>query len=227
MGRGCVALFSQMLTPTGALNKWYKFNHTLPGRIIVYREGVGDGELQALVEYEVPQLLSSITASSPHSRYHASWLLMCLLHPQTSRQPSLCLSSGVHGFHLLREQQKWGVSCPEPGCHGEHGGKWGHRAWVEHSLCLHQATKPNIGCTHCQTCKSSQGRGGRVGQAHLGKSKGHFPTGKRDRRRGRNQLLHRAVRHISKSRSILTRPLCGRCPLLGGRCRGTGPCSCV
>ncbi|XP_049634974.1 piwi-like protein 4 [Suncus etruscus] len=52
---------------SGALNKWYKFNHTLPGRIIVYREGVGDGELQALVEYEVPQLLSSVTASSPHS----------------------------------------------------------------------------------------------------------------------------------------------------------------
>ncbi|XP_027807214.1 piwi-like protein 4 [Marmota flaviventris] len=49
---------------TGALNKWYKHNHSLPARIIVYRDGVGDGQLKTIVEYEVPQLLSSVTESS-------------------------------------------------------------------------------------------------------------------------------------------------------------------
>nr|AGA54121.1 piwi-like protein 4 [Rhinolophus ferrumequinum] len=48
----------------GALNKWYKHNHGLPARVIVYRDGVGDGQLKTLVEYEVPQLLSSVTEAS-------------------------------------------------------------------------------------------------------------------------------------------------------------------
>ncbi|KAL1781902.1 piwi 4 [Sigmodon hispidus] len=46
---------------TGALNKWYQRNHGLPSRVIVYRDGVGNGQLQAVLEYEVPQLLSSVT----------------------------------------------------------------------------------------------------------------------------------------------------------------------
>lgn len=60
-----------LLTPNsaGALNKWYKYNHDLPARIIVYRTGVGDGQLKTLVEYEVPQLLSSVAESSSNTRY--------------------------------------------------------------------------------------------------------------------------------------------------------------
>ncbi|XP_004709078.1 piwi-like protein 4 [Echinops telfairi] len=49
---------------TGALNKWYKHNHEVPARIIVYRDGVGDGQLRTLIDYEVPQLLSSVAESS-------------------------------------------------------------------------------------------------------------------------------------------------------------------
>ncbi|XP_060035645.1 piwi-like protein 4 [Erinaceus europaeus] len=45
---------------TGALSKWHQCNHDLPARIVVYRDGVGDGQLKTLVEYEVPQLLSSV-----------------------------------------------------------------------------------------------------------------------------------------------------------------------
>ncbi|XP_021108330.1 piwi-like protein 4 isoform X1 [Heterocephalus glaber] len=48
---------------TGALKEWYKHNHDLPARIIVYRDGVGDGQLRAVIEYEVPQLLSSVAES--------------------------------------------------------------------------------------------------------------------------------------------------------------------
>ncbi|KAM5224617.1 piwi-like protein 4 isoform 6-T11 [Hipposideros larvatus] len=52
---------------TGALNKWYKYNHSLPARVIVYRDGVGDGQLKTLVEYEVPQLLSSVTEANSNT----------------------------------------------------------------------------------------------------------------------------------------------------------------
>ncbi|XP_029064554.1 piwi-like protein 4 [Monodon monoceros] len=52
---------------TGALNRWYTHNQGLPGRIIVYRDGVGDGQLRTLIEYEVPQLLSSVTEASSNT----------------------------------------------------------------------------------------------------------------------------------------------------------------
>ncbi|XP_048350333.1 piwi-like protein 4 [Sphaerodactylus townsendi] len=45
----------------GALCQWQKSNAgQLPGRIIVYRDGVGDGQLKMVVDYEVPQLLSAL-----------------------------------------------------------------------------------------------------------------------------------------------------------------------
>uniref|UniRef100_A0A8C1DVB7 Piwi-like RNA-mediated gene silencing 1 n=1 Tax=Cyprinus carpio carpio TaxID=630221 RepID=A0A8C1DVB7_CYPCA len=36
------------------------YNNSLPSRIIVYRDGVGDGMLQSVVDYEVPQIMQSI-----------------------------------------------------------------------------------------------------------------------------------------------------------------------
>ncbi|GCC40588.1 hypothetical protein chiPu_0024532, partial [Chiloscyllium punctatum] len=42
-----------------ALSKWLEVNHVLPSRIVVYRDGVGDGQLMTLVDYEVPQILDS------------------------------------------------------------------------------------------------------------------------------------------------------------------------
>ncbi|XP_006902421.1 PREDICTED: piwi-like protein 4 [Elephantulus edwardii] len=51
----------------GALKKWYKHNHSLPTRVIVYRDGVGDGQLKTLLEYEVPQLVSSVAESSSNA----------------------------------------------------------------------------------------------------------------------------------------------------------------
>ncbi|KAM3935292.1 piwi-like protein 4 [Leptodactylus fuscus] len=53
----------------GAIEKWQKCNNDLPGRIIIYRDGVGDGQLQMLVDYEIPQIVNffkeSGTAFSP------------------------------------------------------------------------------------------------------------------------------------------------------------------
>ncbi|KFP74741.1 Piwi-like 1, partial [Apaloderma vittatum] len=43
-----------------ALRDWFKWNKYLPSRIIVYRDGVGDGQLSTLVDYEVPQFLDCL-----------------------------------------------------------------------------------------------------------------------------------------------------------------------
>uniref|UniRef100_A0A673GZ30 Piwi-like protein 1 n=1 Tax=Sinocyclocheilus rhinocerous TaxID=307959 RepID=A0A673GZ30_9TELE len=57
-----MALFNQIhlkfvLT---ALKAYLKYNNSLPSRIIVYRDGVGDGMLRSVVDYEVPQIMQSI-----------------------------------------------------------------------------------------------------------------------------------------------------------------------
>ncbi|KAF6729960.1 Piwi-like protein 1 [Oryzias melastigma] len=44
----------------GALKDYLKFNNCLPSRIIVYRDGVGDGQLHSVVNYEISQILESI-----------------------------------------------------------------------------------------------------------------------------------------------------------------------
>ncbi|XP_061663732.1 piwi-like protein 1 [Syngnathoides biaculeatus] len=44
----------------GALKEFYKFNQCLPSRVIVYRDGVGDGQLHNVVNYEVAQIIGSI-----------------------------------------------------------------------------------------------------------------------------------------------------------------------
>ncbi|XP_037634961.1 piwi-like protein 1 isoform X2 [Sebastes umbrosus] len=45
---------------SGALKDYLKFNNCLPSRIIVYRDGVGDGQLHSVVNYEVQQIMDSI-----------------------------------------------------------------------------------------------------------------------------------------------------------------------
>ena len=41
----------------GALAKYHEVNGALPERIIVFRDGVGDGQLEAVVEHEIPQMI--------------------------------------------------------------------------------------------------------------------------------------------------------------------------
>ncbi|XP_047418145.1 piwi-like protein 3 [Sciurus carolinensis] len=42
----------------GALSSWFRNVPHAPQSIVVYRDGVGDGQLQALLDHEVPQLVS-------------------------------------------------------------------------------------------------------------------------------------------------------------------------
>lgn len=84
--------------PAGALNRWHSTNRSVPARVIVYRAGVGDGQLRTLVDYEVPQLLSSVTASGSQARYDP--------RVQHTSRPSL----GLWGYMGadLHTQQSWG-----------------------------------------------------------------------------------------------------------------------
>ncbi|XP_077317934.1 piwi-like protein 1 isoform X1 [Lithobates pipiens] len=43
-----------------ALKAWYSCNKALPSRIMIYRDGVGDGQLNTLVNYEIAQLVDCI-----------------------------------------------------------------------------------------------------------------------------------------------------------------------
>ncbi|XP_062240466.1 piwi-like protein 2 [Platichthys flesus] len=40
-----------------ALQKYYEVNHNLPEKIVVYRDGVSDGQLKTVEQYEIPQLI--------------------------------------------------------------------------------------------------------------------------------------------------------------------------
>ena len=42
-----------------ALKKYHKVNGVLPDRIVVYRDGVGDGQLDVVYDHEMPQLFKS------------------------------------------------------------------------------------------------------------------------------------------------------------------------
>lgn len=44
-----------LLSSSACLKRYYEINKAYPAKIIVYRDGVGDGQLPAVVEHEVPQ----------------------------------------------------------------------------------------------------------------------------------------------------------------------------
>jgi aubergine-like protein len=54
----------------GALEKYHEVNGCLPERIIVYRDGVGDGQLLSVAEHELPQMLDAFKkAGGQNYRY--------------------------------------------------------------------------------------------------------------------------------------------------------------
>ncbi|KAE8628028.1 hypothetical protein XENTR_v10007275 [Xenopus tropicalis] len=46
-----------------SLHAWFNCNKNLPSRILIYRDGVGDGQLKTLVNYEIPQFLDCIKSA--------------------------------------------------------------------------------------------------------------------------------------------------------------------
>ncbi|XP_052219954.1 piwi-like protein 1 [Dreissena polymorpha] len=51
----------------GALEKYHEVNKCLPERIVVYRDGVGDGQLSAVYDHELPQMLEAFKAVGGHN----------------------------------------------------------------------------------------------------------------------------------------------------------------
>ena len=60
----CVDFMKHILTPTHMYTYefmclfCYQENQTLPDRIFVFRDGVGDGQMATVADYEVPQISS-------------------------------------------------------------------------------------------------------------------------------------------------------------------------
>ncbi|XP_014469139.1 PREDICTED: piwi-like protein 1 isoform X2 [Dinoponera quadriceps] len=49
-----------------AVTTFYKYNHSNPERIMIYRDGVGDGDLDYVMKYEVKQLLAAFKRIEPN-----------------------------------------------------------------------------------------------------------------------------------------------------------------
>ncbi|KAM9312009.1 piwi-like protein 2 [Gastrophryne carolinensis] len=55
------------LSLVAALQKYHEVNHILPEKIVVYRDGVSDGQLSTVQNYEVPQLQTCFSAFGNYS----------------------------------------------------------------------------------------------------------------------------------------------------------------
>lgn len=86
----------------GALNKWYKHNHDLPARIIAYRDGVGNGQLKAVLEYEVPQLLSSVTECGSDARYSVPPRSLHVCDSIHTRDPACMVGDTAFAFQTVK-----------------------------------------------------------------------------------------------------------------------------
>ena len=65
-----------------ALRKYHEINKQLPDRIIIYRDGVGDGQLPAVVEHELPQIISSFAEQGGGYKYVSTdWCLVAATPP--------------------------------------------------------------------------------------------------------------------------------------------------
>ncbi|XP_067857698.1 piwi-like protein 2 [Heptranchias perlo] len=56
-----------------SLKKYYEINHCLPEKIAVYRDGVSDGQLSTVTDYELPQLLKCFEVFSD---YHPKMMVI-------------------------------------------------------------------------------------------------------------------------------------------------------
>lgn len=61
----------------GALMKYHDVNRVFPGRIIIYRDGVGDGQLEMLLQHEIPQLIECFhIENNPEYKPHLTFIVV-------------------------------------------------------------------------------------------------------------------------------------------------------
>ncbi|ETE63182.1 Piwi-like protein 4, partial [Ophiophagus hannah] len=108
----------------GAINNWEKCNGHPPARIIIYRDGVGDGQLKMVMDYEVPQLLSVLDECSGECRPKMTLIIVkkkCLSRffvesngglrnpPVGTKPPNL---AGKYDFFLISQLARQGTVNP-------------------------------------------------------------------------------------------------------------------
>ena len=79
-----------------ALEKYRGENGVLPDRVVVFRDGVGDGRFNYTLEYEVPQIQRAFTKVSPEYKPKLSFVIVSKRimvrltrpHPGVSVKPS-------------------------------------------------------------------------------------------------------------------------------------------
>lgn len=74
---------------TNALKKFHEINDGLPDKIIVYRDGVGDGQIRDVYEHELPQLKSAFATVAPN--YNPKFAMLIVKKRISTR---LLLASG-------------------------------------------------------------------------------------------------------------------------------------
>ncbi|XP_036252442.1 piwi-like protein 2 [Molothrus ater] len=109
-----------------ALKRFYELNHSLPMKIVVYRDGVSDPQLDTVLKYEVPQLQKSFHT---FQNYQPSLVVMvvqkqlstnfyCLSGEEFVSPPLGTVidhgvtSSGREDFFLLAHHSRQGCSVP-------------------------------------------------------------------------------------------------------------------
>lgn len=86
-----------------------QMNHDYPKQIVLFRDGVGDGQLPFVVEHEVPQLLSAFQAVVPPFEPKFTMVVIQkrinarFFRPSVSvlHAPSLCVSRPCEAYFFL------------------------------------------------------------------------------------------------------------------------------
>ncbi|XP_077008856.1 piwi-like protein 2 isoform X3 [Tamandua tetradactyla] len=81
---------SLKLCLVGSLKKFYEVNHCLPEKIVVYRDGVSDGQLKTVANYEIPQLQKCFEA---FENYHPRMVVFVV---QKKISTNLYLAASEH-----------------------------------------------------------------------------------------------------------------------------------
>ncbi|XP_066193197.1 piwi-like protein 2 [Sylvia atricapilla] len=109
-----------------ALKRFYELNHTLPMKIVVYRDGVSDPQLDTVLKYEVPQLQKSFQTFQNYQpslvvvvvQKQMSTNFYCLTGEELVSPPlgtvidHSVTSSGRQDFFLLAHHSRQGCSVP-------------------------------------------------------------------------------------------------------------------
>ena len=77
----------------GALKEYHRVNGALPGRIIIYRDGVGDGQLGQVVEHEIPQLLKCFSSMGENYRYTCNGFCLILYQKVHNKANCFCVNN--------------------------------------------------------------------------------------------------------------------------------------